>query len=136
MHVLNTFTDVLGIDPKRLNQINHCMLQISEQGTGVLVLLNNTSLAENKSENPPYILRQYGIGAQILKALGIKKIRLLSNSGTPKLIGIEGYGLEISDTIPIKNFKQKYPWIKLKNADILSLNDIKISSKKLNKFTL
>ena len=36
----------------------------------------------------------------------------------------------------IKNFKQKYPWIKLKNADILSLNDIKISSKKLNKFTL
>ena len=107
MHVLNTFTDVLGIDPKRLNQINDCMLQISEQGTGVLVLLNNTNLEESKSENPPYIIRQYGIGAQILKALGIKKIRLLSNSGTPKLIGIEGYGLEISDTIPIKNFKQK-----------------------------
>ena len=107
MHVLNTFTDVLGIDPKRLNQINHCMLQISEQGTGVLVLLNNTSLEENKSENPPHIIRQYGIGAQILKALGIKKIRLLSNSGTPKLIGIEGYGLEISDTIPIKSFKEK-----------------------------
>jgi len=107
MHVLNTFTDVLGIDPKRLNQINDCMLQISEQGTGVLVLLNNTSLEENKSENPPYIIRQYGIGAQILKALGIKKIRLLSNSGTPKLIGIEGYGLEISDTIPIKSFKEK-----------------------------
>ena len=107
MHVLNTFTDVLGIDPKRLNQINHCMLQISEQGTGVLVLLNNTNLEESKSESPPYIIRQYGIGAQILKALGIKKIRLLSNSGTPKLIGIEGYGLEISDTIPIKNFKQK-----------------------------
>ena len=107
MHVLNTFTDVLGIDPRRLNQINHCMLQISEHGTGVLVLLNNTSLKENKSENPPYIIRQYGIGAQILKALGIKKIRLLSNSGTPKLIGIEGYGLEISDTIPIKSFKQK-----------------------------
>ena len=107
MHVLNTFTDVLGIDPKRLNQINHCMLQISEQGTGVLVLLNNTSLEENKSENPPHIIRQYGIGAQILKALGIKKIRLLSNSGTPKLIGIEGYGLEISDTIPIKSANQK-----------------------------
>ena len=107
MHVLNTFTDVLGIDPKRLNQINHCMLQISEYGTGVLVLLNNTSLNENKSENPPYTIRQYGIGAQILKALGIKKIRLLSNSGTPKLIGIEGYGLEISNTIPIKSFKEK-----------------------------
>ena len=107
MHVLNTFTDVLGIDPKRLNQINDCMLQISEQGKGVLVLLNNTSLEENKSESPPYIIRQYGIGAQILKALGVKKIRLLSNSGTPKLIGIEGYGLEISDTIPIKSFKEK-----------------------------
>ena len=107
MHVFNTFTDVLGIDPKRLNQINDCMLQISEQGTGVLVLLNNRSLEENKSENPPYIIRQYGIGAQILKALGVKKICLLSNSGTPKLIGIEGYGLEISDTIPIKSFKEK-----------------------------
>ena len=107
MHVFNTFTDVLGIDPKRLNQINDCMLQISEQGTGVLVLLNNRSLEENKSENPPYIIRQYGIGAQILKALGVKKICLLSNSGTPKLIGIEGYGLEISDTIPIKSCKEK-----------------------------
>ena len=50
MHVLNTFTDVLGIDPNRLNQINDCMLQISEQGTGVLVLLNNTNLEESKSE--------------------------------------------------------------------------------------
>ncbi len=107
MHVLNTFTDVIGVDPKRLNQINDCMLQISEQDRGVLVLLNSTSSEENKSEHPPHIIRQYGIGAQILKALGIKKIRLLSNSGTPKLIGIEGYGLEISDTIPIKSSNKK-----------------------------
>ena len=36
----------------------------------------------------------------------------------------------------IKNFKQKIPMNKLKNTDILSSNDIKISSEKLNKFAL
>ena len=42
--------------------------------------------------------------AQILKALGVKNIKLLTNSGIPKLIGLEGYGLKILKTIPIKNF--------------------------------
>ncbi len=106
MHVSNTFTDLLGIEPKRMNQIADSMLQINEQGRGVLVLLNKTETSEVKNENAPNIIRKYGIGAQILNALGIKDIRLLTNSGTPKLIGLEGYGLKILETVPIKSFSQ------------------------------
>ncbi len=45
--------------------------------------------------------RDYGIGAQILVALGIKKIRLLTNNPR-KFIGLSGYGLEIVDRIPLE----------------------------------
>jgi 3,4-dihydroxy 2-butanone 4-phosphate synthase/GTP cyclohydrolase II len=44
--------------------------------------------------------RDYGIGAQILVALGLGKIRLLSNS-TRKVIGLDGYGLEIVEQMPV-----------------------------------
>ena len=46
-------------------------------------------------------LREYGIGAQILKDLGLKKIELLTNN-PKKLVGLEGYGLKITKRIPIE----------------------------------
>jgi 3,4-dihydroxy 2-butanone 4-phosphate synthase/GTP cyclohydrolase II len=46
-------------------------------------------------------LRDYGIGAQILVDLGIRKIRLMTNN-PKKIIGIEGYGLEVLDRVPIE----------------------------------
>lgn len=46
-------------------------------------------------------LRDYGIGAQILRDLGIRKIRLMTNN-PKKVIGLEGYGLEIIERIPIE----------------------------------
>jgi len=49
----------------------------------------------------PADLRDYGIGAQILKDLGIKKINLLTNN-PKKVIGLSGYGLEITDCVPLK----------------------------------
>ena len=45
--------------------------------------------------------KNYGVGAQILRALGVSKIRLISNSGH-KRAGLKGYGLEIVETVPLK----------------------------------
>ncbi|MDD3169253.1 MAG: bifunctional 3,4-dihydroxy-2-butanone-4-phosphate synthase/GTP cyclohydrolase II [Eubacteriales bacterium] len=46
-------------------------------------------------------LRDYGIGAQILKDIGVKKLRLMTNN-PKKIKGLEGYGLEITERVPIQ----------------------------------
>ncbi len=45
-------------------------------------------------------LREYGIGAQILADLGVRKMRLMTNNPT-KMVGLEGYGLEVVEQVPI-----------------------------------
>ncbi len=49
----------------------------------------------------PPDLRDYGIGAQILVDLGIRKIRLMTNN-PKKIVGLEGYGLEIVERVPVE----------------------------------
>ncbi|MCI5130490.1 MAG: GTP cyclohydrolase II, partial [Candidatus Electrothrix sp. EH2] len=46
-------------------------------------------------------LRDYGIGAQILRDLGVRRMRLLTNN-PKKIIGLEGYGLEAVERLPIE----------------------------------
>ena len=55
----------------------------------------------NESLGFPADLRDYGIGAQILADLGIKKIRLLTNN-PKKVVGLEGYGLHVVETVPLR----------------------------------
>ncbi len=45
--------------------------------------------------------RDYGVGAQILNILGVKKMRLMTNNPT-KRVGLEGYGLEVVENVPIE----------------------------------
>jgi 3,4-dihydroxy 2-butanone 4-phosphate synthase / GTP cyclohydrolase II len=55
-------------------------------------------------------LRDYGIGAQILRDLGLSRIRFMTNNLT-KVVGLQGFGLEITERIPLEvepNGENKY----------------------------
>jgi 3,4-dihydroxy 2-butanone 4-phosphate synthase/GTP cyclohydrolase II len=56
-----------------------------------------------EAEPPPgeYQLRDFGLGAQVLHQLGVRKLRLLTNN--PRRIpGLEGFGLEVTERVPIQ----------------------------------
>lgn len=55
----------------------------------------------NKELGFPGDLRDYGIGAQILADIGVKRIRLMTNNPT-KIVGLEGYGIEIVERVPLE----------------------------------
>jgi 3,4-dihydroxy 2-butanone 4-phosphate synthase/GTP cyclohydrolase II len=46
-------------------------------------------------------LRHYGLGAQILRYLGVKQLRLLTNN-PKKIVGLDGYGLSVLEQVPIE----------------------------------
>ena len=102
MHALNPLEDVLGLHPAHAGQMPAAMRAIAAEGRGAVVMLRDTSMKLALDEEAhPHKLRQYGLGAQILAAIGLHRIELLSNSGTPKIVGLDAYGLEIAGTRPI-----------------------------------
>ncbi|MBQ2260903.1 MAG: 3,4-dihydroxy-2-butanone-4-phosphate synthase [Loktanella sp.] len=100
MHALDPMLDVVGVGPNgRRNEFGDAMLAIAEEGRGALVLLRDLHMTLHPSEEAsPQTLRQYGLGAQILSALGLHEITLLTNSPKPKVVGLDAYGLEIVGT--------------------------------------
>jgi 3,4-dihydroxy 2-butanone 4-phosphate synthase/GTP cyclohydrolase II len=89
--------------------LNASLEAVARAGRGVVLYMEPSNpgevllrrLAAKPGEAPPPMsFRDYGIGAQILAALGLKKIRLLSNSSR-KVVGLDGYGLEIVEQVAI-----------------------------------
>src|ERR1700757_1408575 len=76
--------------------------QIAEAGRGALIYLHNTSRGFDidRTVEPHRILRQVGLGGQILADLGIHKIRLLSNTPT-HVPALQGFNVEIVEQVPI-----------------------------------
>ena len=64
-------------------------------------------------------LRDYGVGAQILHDLGVRKMRFMTNN-PKKVIGLEGYGLKIVEMVPLKSAPNKH------NAKYLETKRIKM----------
>ncbi|MEH7380854.1 bifunctional 3,4-dihydroxy-2-butanone-4-phosphate synthase/GTP cyclohydrolase II [Bacillus sp. JJ1533] len=104
------------------SQLHGALRQIEKAGSGVLLYMRQESRGtglinkmrtyklqvegeETNGMNEKHgvlpELRDYGIGAQILRDLGIKKMKLLTNNPR-KITGLEGYNLEVVDTIPIQ----------------------------------
>ncbi len=87
------------------------LLYLAQEGRGIGLLnklraykLQETGLDTvdaNIELGLPADLRDYGIGAQILVDLGLRSIRILTNN-PKKIVGMEGYGLEVTDQIPIE----------------------------------
>jgi len=110
VHALNVLEDVLGEHSDgRAGQLWSAMTEIHAAGRGVLVLIREPSptsvsdrikarLGQHGSDTPP--LRDYGIGAQILKDLGVSDMILLSNTERA-IVGLEGYGLRVVERRPL-----------------------------------
>lgn len=100
MHAMDPLLDVIGTGPKgRAHEFQHAMEAVAAEGRGVVVLLRDTSMKMDVSDEvSTKTLRQYGLGAQILSSLGLSQLILLTNSPTPKVVGLDAYGLEIVGT--------------------------------------
>ncbi len=66
-----------------------------KQNSGVLIFINNPDT------HAP--MKEFGIGAQIIKALGIKHMRLLTSSKSPEFVGLSGFGLEVAEVINVES---------------------------------
>jgi 3,4-dihydroxy 2-butanone 4-phosphate synthase/GTP cyclohydrolase II len=109
MHALDLMADLLGaVSEKRAgDELATAMAAIANAGCGVIVVLRESTVSSLSAMVSQKLnmtsdtggnrdLRDYGVGAQILTDLGIRKMILLSDT-RPNVVSLEGYDLEITD---------------------------------------
>lgn len=111
MHAVNPLEDVLGEVTGHENQLHKAMEMIGAEGRGVVVMLADAKQLSLSNQVRRKLgekidmgtqLRDYGVGAQILMDVGVKKMVLLSNTKR-NVVGLDGFGLQIVGQKEIPN---------------------------------
>ena len=116
VHIRNTLQDVLGMHHEAFGwPLRRALQRIAQEDSGVVVLLRKPESprelvqqivgldappadAEAGKEDDRHVLRTYGIGAQILSDLGVRRMRVLS--APKRMHAISGFGLEVVEWVP------------------------------------
>ncbi len=109
VHIRNTLSDTLGVQHEHFSwPLRSALKRVAEEGEGVVVVLRKPETArelvqqvislhkphpEDHPTDERQVLRTYGIGAQILSDLRVRKMRVLS--APKRMQGISGFGLEV-----------------------------------------
>jgi 3,4-dihydroxy 2-butanone 4-phosphate synthase/GTP cyclohydrolase II len=121
MHAVNIMNDVLkDLGGGRSDELEMSLRMIAQEGRGVAVLIRDswnsrfsnqmqlsgklpveTAKKRTATGQAMPVLRDYGVGAQILLDLGVSEMRLLTNTKETTIKGIDGYGLRIVERVPI-----------------------------------
>jgi 3,4-dihydroxy 2-butanone 4-phosphate synthase / GTP cyclohydrolase II len=110
------------------SQLHSALRRISKEKTGVLIYMRQEgrgiglvakihayklqekgldTVEANLKLGFPADLREYGLGAQVLYDLGVRKMKLMTNN-PKKVVGLNGYGLKLVDQVPIRVKPSKY----------------------------
>ncbi len=109
----NTLADVFGgSQPPSRKQLHNSLRAIGERGSGIVLYLRKPLITDSSSSanellstpNATAQMREYGIGAQILRDLGAGKIELLSST-TRALIGLSSFGISVIRQIAIPDYE-------------------------------
>ncbi|MDX9724508.1 MAG: 3,4-dihydroxy-2-butanone-4-phosphate synthase [Myxococcota bacterium] len=118
VHTESKLSDVFAAEQGDAGVVQEAMRRIAEAGRGVLLYISRpewtpsqdlralagetiqTLDGDDALNAPPSAERMLGIGSQCLRALGVRRMRLLSNSES-KLVGLAGFGLDVVERIPV-----------------------------------